>query len=189
MFRASSSTAYRAGIRSVTDDDVECSCDLRQESSELRPARRPSDPVGVNLASHPLRVATHVESSSRRAVAPCSRAPRGLRHRLDVRFKSYEIHQIECRYPAPGVSAPCQETPAPPVVARRRWGDDVAVPTTNGATPISARVIQASGMVSAQASCTPDEAMVLMQTRARETHVTLDQVATRVLDRTMRFDE
>jgi len=46
---------------------------------------------------------------------------------------------------------------------------------------------QASGMVSVQASCTCAEAIVLMNKRAVDTRQTLEQIASSVLDRTMRF--
>ena len=58
---------------------------------------------------------------------------------------------------------------------------------TNGRYSYSDRVTQASGMVSAQASCTCAEAIVMMNARAVETHHTLDEIAVSVLDRTMRF--
>ena len=51
----------------------------------------------------------------------------------------------------------------------------------------STRVAQASGMVSAQANCLLSHALVLMEIRAEETHKTLEQIATAVIDREMRF--
>ena len=58
---------------------------------------------------------------------------------------------------------------------------------TNYRYRYSDRVTQASGMISGQASCSCAEAIVLMNTRAVETHHTLDEIAVSVLDRTMRF--
>jgi len=58
---------------------------------------------------------------------------------------------------------------------------------TNGRYGLSDRVNQASGMVSVQATCTCDEAIVMMKKRVVDTHHTLDQIASSVLDRTMRF--
>jgi AmiR/NasT family two-component response regulator len=59
--------------------------------------------------------------------------------------------------------------------------------SSNGAPIPSARVLQASGMVSVQAHCTPDEALVLMRARAAETLCTLEELAELVLDRSTRF--
>lgn len=53
----------------------------------------------------------------------------------------------------------------------------------------SHQVSQASGMVSVQADCTIDEAMILMQDRAATTGQTLDEIAAAVVDRTIRFGE
>ena len=50
------------------------------------------------------------------------------------------------------------------------------------------RVAQASGMVSVQAHCTPDEAVVLMIERAAETRQTVREVAIAIVERKMRFD-
>lgn len=52
----------------------------------------------------------------------------------------------------------------------------------------SAKVIQAAGMVSVQASCTVEEAIVLMEQRAHESHQTRAQVAEAVVARRVRFD-
>jgi AmiR/NasT family two-component response regulator len=51
----------------------------------------------------------------------------------------------------------------------------------------SVAVNQASGMVSVQAACTMDEALVLMMDRATVQGETLDEIASAVLDRTIRF--
>ena len=51
----------------------------------------------------------------------------------------------------------------------------------------SVLVAQASGMVSVQADCSIGAAMVLMQSRARVTGQTLEQIAAAVLDRTTTF--
>lgn len=53
----------------------------------------------------------------------------------------------------------------------------------------SHRVNQASGMVSVQADCTIDEAVVLMQDRAATMGQTLDEIAAAVIDRSIRFGE
>ena len=53
----------------------------------------------------------------------------------------------------------------------------------------NAKVIQASGMVSVQASCTVDEALVLMRDRATVQGETLDAIAEAVLERQIRFGE
>ena len=53
----------------------------------------------------------------------------------------------------------------------------------------SAKVIQASGMVSVQAECTVDEALALMHDRAEVHGQTLDEIAEAVLDRRIRFGE
>jgi hypothetical protein len=52
----------------------------------------------------------------------------------------------------------------------------------------SAKVMQAAGMVSVQANCTVDEAMTLMEERARATNQTRRQIAEAVIARTIRFD-
>jgi hypothetical protein len=52
----------------------------------------------------------------------------------------------------------------------------------------SAKVIQAAGMVSVQAKCTVDEAVALMEERARATKQTRRQIADAVIARTLRFD-
>ena len=49
--------------------------------------------------------------------------------------------------------------------------------SSKGAPYGTAQVHQASGMVSAQASCTPAEALVLMETRAVQIHLTLAEIA------------
>lgn len=59
--------------------------------------------------------------------------------------------------------------------------------STNG-TPVSAAIVlQASGMASVQARCTPDEALVLMEARASETHLTLAEIAAGIVDRSITF--
>ena len=50
------------------------------------------------------------------------------------------------------------------------------------------RIDQASGMVSIQAHCSFAEAVVLMRTRAKETHRSLEDVAGDVVNRLIRFD-
>ena len=51
----------------------------------------------------------------------------------------------------------------------------------------SKTVIQAAGMVSVQAACTLEEAVGLMSDRALVEGVTRDEIATGVVDRTIRF--
>ena len=53
----------------------------------------------------------------------------------------------------------------------------------------TARVSQAAGMVSVQAGCDVDRALALMQSRARESGVKLDELASGVIDGAIRFDE
>jgi hypothetical protein len=52
----------------------------------------------------------------------------------------------------------------------------------------SATVIQAAGMVSVQADCTVDEALELMERRARDTNRTRRDIAEEVVARRIRFD-
>ena len=59
--------------------------------------------------------------------------------------------------------------------------------SSNGTPYGSARVLQASGMVSVQASCTPAEALVLMEARAVQIHLTLAEIAVGVIDRSITF--
>jgi AmiR/NasT family two-component response regulator len=49
-------------------------------------------------------------------------------------------------------------------------------------------IAQASGMVSVQAQCTPDEALVLLDERAADTRQTLKEVALAVVEQKTRFD-
>jgi hypothetical protein len=58
---------------------------------------------------------------------------------------------------------------------------------TTFATP-PPRIAQASGMVSVQAGCSVDEALLLLSQRADETHQSLNDIATRVIDRKLRFN-
>jgi hypothetical protein len=51
----------------------------------------------------------------------------------------------------------------------------------------SSIVNQAAGMVSVQADCMIQDALVLMSTRADESGITLDEVAAAVVDRSVRF--
>lgn len=59
--------------------------------------------------------------------------------------------------------------------------------STNGGPKFSNRVARASGVVSVQAACSTAEAVVLMQSRAVESHLSLDAVANGVLDKTITF--
>jgi AmiR/NasT family two-component response regulator len=60
---------------------------------------------------------------------------------------------------------------------------------TNGRTILlSTHVAQASGMVSVQAHCTPNEAIEIMKARAEATACTLEEIAAAVLDHSIRFD-
>ncbi len=52
----------------------------------------------------------------------------------------------------------------------------------------SASVLQAQGMVGLQADCSMDEAMALMLDTAHHSDVSLDELASCVLDGTVRFD-
>jgi len=49
------------------------------------------------------------------------------------------------------------------------------------------RVVQAQGMVSVQADCSLDNALVMMHERAQVQHRTLPQIADAVLARSIRF--
>ena len=49
-------------------------------------------------------------------------------------------------------------------------------------------VAQASGMISAQANCSVNHAVVLMVMRAQEENTTLEQIAIAVIDQLIRFD-
>lgn len=60
--------------------------------------------------------------------------------------------------------------------------------SNSGMPHASARVHQASGMVSVQASCTPDEALVLMEARAAQIHLTLAEIAVGVIDHSITFN-
>jgi len=51
----------------------------------------------------------------------------------------------------------------------------------------SDRVYQAQGMVSVQAGCTVDEALARMSKRAEETGMSLEAVATAIIDRRIRL--
>jgi AmiR/NasT family two-component response regulator len=53
----------------------------------------------------------------------------------------------------------------------------------------SAAVNQACGMVSVQAACSMDEALVLMQDRATVQGQMLEEIAAGVIDRSIRFGE
>ena len=53
---------------------------------------------------------------------------------------------------------------------------------------LTSRVAQASGMVSVQADCGPSHAIVLMRARAEQTDRTLEQIATAVIAREIRFE-
>jgi hypothetical protein len=48
-------------------------------------------------------------------------------------------------------------------------------------------VIRASGMVGVQALCTAEDAVLLMNVHAQRTNHTLEEVATAVIDRSIRF--
>ena len=52
----------------------------------------------------------------------------------------------------------------------------------------TARVNQAAGMVSVQASCEVEEALILMQTRAAASRLTVDDIAEAIIDGSVRFD-
>lgn len=64
-----------------------------------------------------------------------------------------------------------------------------SVETGNGfRTRHSATVLQAQGMVSVQANCSFDDALLLMETTAHATGETLEQVAIEVVAGRVRFD-
>ena len=52
---------------------------------------------------------------------------------------------------------------------------------------VGIRVAQASGMVAAQAGCSPDTALGLMRERAEATNISLNDIAVAVLERRTRF--
>jgi ANTAR domain len=52
---------------------------------------------------------------------------------------------------------------------------------------VGIRVAQASGMVSAQAECSPDTALRLMKEHAEATDISLTDIAVAVLERRTRF--
>ena len=51
----------------------------------------------------------------------------------------------------------------------------------------SDRVFQAQGMVALQANCTVDEALAKMAAEANASHMSLEAIATAVVERRMRF--
>jgi hypothetical protein len=53
----------------------------------------------------------------------------------------------------------------------------------------SAEVAQAQGMVCAQVDCTLAEALMLMNARARTSHMSLEQVAAGIVHHLIRFDD
>jgi hypothetical protein len=57
----------------------------------------------------------------------------------------------------------------------------------NGASPDTSKVPEAQGMVSAQADCTGEEALRLLNERARATGLRLEEVARAVVDRRTQF--
>lgn len=57
----------------------------------------------------------------------------------------------------------------------------------NGSVP-SVAVLQAQGMVSVQVPRTVDEALVLMNARARTDHMTVNEIAAAVVGGDLRFD-
>ena len=59
--------------------------------------------------------------------------------------------------------------------------------TANGTGLQSHRVYQAQGVVSVQADCSVGDARHLMEERARETGLTLDELATRILEHRIWF--
>jgi hypothetical protein len=63
------------------------------------------------------------------------------------------------------------------------------VTTIEKPSPPSVKVLQASGMVSVQARCSVDRAMLLMRERAVIQGRTLYQIAVDVLDRTIAFND
>ena len=72
------------------------------------------------------------------------------------------------------------------LVASKYRADDQRM--SNG-TPFHSQVNQAQGMVSVQAACSLDEALVLMEDRATIQGRSLDEIAAAVVDRSIRFGE
>jgi len=59
----------------------------------------------------------------------------------------------------------------------------------DGDTERTARISQAQGIVSVQANCTVNEALLLILTRMKTTGLSLDQMAAAVVRHDIRFDE
>lgn len=57
------------------------------------------------------------------------------------------------------------------------------------ASPYGPEVNQAAGMVSAQANCPIADAFSMMWERADSANVSIEEIATAVLDRSIRFDD
>lgn len=53
----------------------------------------------------------------------------------------------------------------------------------------AAHVARAQGMVSVQVDCSLDDALQMMRDRASVSHATLNEIATAVLDHSIRFGE
>jgi AmiR/NasT family two-component response regulator len=68
-------------------------------------------------------------------------------------------------------------------------GVTVGVVNVGNGAGHSAEVARAQGMVAAQVDCTEDDALALMNARARVSHLSLEHVAAAVLDPLIRFDE
>ena len=71
-----------------------------------------------------------------------------------------------------------------PLPLRRARGNNRAVHDYD-----DARIAQAMGMVSVQVGCTVDDALLLMKARAESDSVGVDEIASAVLERTIRFDD
>ena len=60
---------------------------------------------------------------------------------------------------------------------------------SNGPGDHSDQIAQAQGMVSVEAACTVDEALLLMRARAESTDLSLAYIARAVLDGSIRWDD
>jgi hypothetical protein len=86
---------------------------------------------------------------------------------------------LRCRVPRPRAGDEPKEWPSP----------NSLEPVSTISSPPSVKVRNAAGMVSVQAQCSVDHAMLLMRERAVIQGRTLYQIAVAVLDRTINFGE
>ena len=95
------------------------------------------------------------------------------------------IALVSAAVPALGVSATSHQSTGRRHHLRHWVGASKEIMAT--AEEMSDRVGQASGMVSVQADCPLDEALVIMMDRASVQHQTLTQIAEGVIQRRIRF--